>query len=50
MMPVRFNYSDSPNNFYFITDYNLITVNGVIHFVKHIRKMDTMDNSDNAQV
>ncbi|XP_013922245.1 PREDICTED: stabilin-1-like [Thamnophis sirtalis] len=47
--PAEYIYSDSPSNVYSITNFNLPAANGVIHIVNPIRKMDTTDNSDNAQ-
>ncbi|KAM3848234.1 stabilin-1 [Vipera latastei] len=49
LAPVRYSYSDSPNEIYTIIDFNLPAVNGIIHLVDPIRKINTMDNSDNAQ-
>ncbi|XP_026539328.1 stabilin-1 [Notechis scutatus] len=47
--PMRYSYSDSPKDLYYIREANLPAANGIIHVVDRIRKMDTMDNSDNAQ-
>ncbi|KAG8128276.1 hypothetical protein E2320_015139 [Naja naja] len=46
---MTYSYSDSPQELYTTREANLPAVNGIIHVVDHIRKLDTMDNSDNVQ-